>query len=200
MFLLQVFSTVNEFFEQSAYKDQQLVKKSVESVTPRERVLGTRDAYYPVLGTRPLSMPTILLGTRDVEETRADGTRVSKQVTDVCFDLPLEKVLKRLFALCPDFLRIESRWYRALQMHRGGQSHGGMGGSYWFQHPCRTVSHDASRQKNKHKSLHFQSLHLTLFDSSDNGTSSRAYYRAKGRLGVSTEPKTIPIRPKHQIW
>ena len=102
------------------------------------------------------------------------------------------------FAICVQV--IEFRWYRALQMHRGGQSHGGVGGSYWFQHQCPTVSHDASRQKNKHKSLHFQSLHLTLFDSSDNGTSSRAYYRAKGRLGVSTEPRTSPIRPEHQIW
>ena len=172
MFLLQVFSTVNEFFEQSAYKDQQLVKKSVESVTPRERVLGTRDAYYPVLGTRPLSMPTILLGTRDVEETRADGTRVSKQVTDVCFDLPLEKVLKRLFALCPDFLR-DCRQPFPERLGDGEEQEQWSDLQASLSRPARRIAAPRHRRHHRH---HHQHHHTS--------TSTTRPSAATGRLGV----------------
>ena len=38
------------------------------------------------------------------------------------------------FAICVQM--IEFRWARALQLHRGNQSHGGMDGSYWVRQEC----------------------------------------------------------------
>ena len=80
--LSSIFGTARKYLEQSAYLDRKLVSSSVPHIEPVARVLGTRTVSYE----------------------SDSGKQVTEEVTDVCYDIPLEAQVQRAVHLNPDVL------------------------------------------------------------------------------------------------